>query len=103
MQSLQLMNVCDINASVFHVASCGHFNNVPLAIQFCGGLRDMLRPCEDLSCGSNYLRIRKEEWGKLKQIQGNLKILTGKAKCSIIRDDDDSDSDFDDDFDVRKE
>lgn len=63
----------------------------------------MLKPYEVLSCGSYCLRIRKEEWGKLKQIQGDLKILTGKAEHSIIRDDDDSDNDFDDDLDVRKQ
>lgn len=42
----------------------------------------MLRLCEDLSRGSCYLRIRGEEWGKLKQIQGDLTTLTGKAEHS---------------------
>lgn len=42
----------------------------------------MLRLQEDLSQGSCYLRIRGEEWGKLKQIQGDLTTLTGKAEHS---------------------
>lgn len=42
----------------------------------------MLRLYEDLSRGSCYLRIRGEEWGKLKQIQGDLTTLTGKAEHS---------------------
>lgn len=64
----------------------------------------MLRPCEDLSCGSCSLRIRREEWGKLKQIPVDLTTLTRKANHNIIRDDDDnSDNDFDVGFDDRKE
>lgn len=35
----------------------------------------MLSLYEDLSRGSCYLRIRREDWGKLKQIQGDLTTL----------------------------
>lgn len=61
----------------------------------------MLRPYEDLSCGSCCLRIRREKWGKLKQVPVD---LTRKANHDIIRDDDDnSDNDFDGGFDDGKE
>lgn len=45
----------------------------------------MLRLYEDLSHGSCYLRIRGEEWGKLKQFQGHLTTLTGKAEHSTSK------------------
>lgn len=48
--------------------------------------------------------IKREEWGKWKQIQGGLKTLTGKTVFSIVKNNnDDSDNDVGGGLDDRKE